>query len=101
LDSLLGPDIQINFIGGLFLKNQGLSPIGSRAASNYYSSLQTVNPRIAIFGHMPPGQLQGTKQRIPRTIERRFQSAEHNARRMTTPTFKFVQIARVYVRVFR
>jgi hypothetical protein len=41
------------------------------------------------------------KQRIPRAIERRFQSAEHNARRMTTPTFKFVQIARVYVRVFR
>jgi hypothetical protein len=41
------------------------------------------------------------QQRIPRAIERRFQSAEHNARRMTRPTFKFVQIARVYVRVFR
>jgi hypothetical protein len=41
------------------------------------------------------------KQRIPRAIERRFQSAEHNARRMTAPTFEFVQIPRVYVRVFR
>jgi hypothetical protein len=41
------------------------------------------------------------KQRIPRAIERRFQSTEHNERRMTAPTFKFVQIERVYVRVFR
>src|SRR4029453_14534639 len=41
------------------------------------------------------------KQRIPRAIERRFQSAEHNERRMTAPTFEFVQIPRVYVRVFR
>ena len=47
-DSLLGSDIRINFLGDLFLKNQGPSPIGSRAARNY-SSRQTVNPRIAIF----------------------------------------------------
>jgi hypothetical protein len=47
-DSLLGSDIRINFLGDLFLKNQGPSPIGSRAARNY-SSRQTVNLRIAIF----------------------------------------------------
>ena len=32
-DSLLGSDIQIKFLGDLFLKNEGLPPIGSRAAS--------------------------------------------------------------------
>ena len=47
-DSLLGSDIRINFLGDLFLKNQGPSPIGSRAARNY-SLRQTVNLRIAIF----------------------------------------------------
>jgi hypothetical protein len=41
------------------------------------------------------------KQRILRGVERRFQSTEHNARRMTAPTFEFVQIPQVYVRVFR
>jgi hypothetical protein len=35
LDSLLGSDIRINTVGDLFLKNQGLSPIDSRVASNY------------------------------------------------------------------
>ena len=35
LDSLLGSDIRINSIGDLSLKNQGLSPIDNRAASNY------------------------------------------------------------------
>jgi hypothetical protein len=33
LDSLLGSDIRINSIGDFFLENQGLFPIGSRAAS--------------------------------------------------------------------
>jgi hypothetical protein len=33
LESLLGSDIRINSIGDFFLKNQGLSPIGSGAAS--------------------------------------------------------------------
>jgi hypothetical protein len=33
LDPLLGSDIRINFLGDLFLKNQGLSPIGNRTAS--------------------------------------------------------------------
>ena len=47
-DSLLGSDIRINFVGDLFLKNQGPSPIGSRVARNY-SLRQTVNLRIAIF----------------------------------------------------
>ena len=43
-----GRTLRINSIGDFFLKNQGLSPIGSRAAS-ITISIQTVNPRIAIF----------------------------------------------------
>ena len=118
---------------GFFPEESGAFPDSSRASSSY-SSLQTVNPRIAMFWPhaarpaardqikmkkllfdsllpltIPPFtaslpralSVDLFKQRIPRAIERRFQSAEHNARRMTTPTFKFVQIPRVYVRVFR
>jgi hypothetical protein len=32
---LVGSDVRINSLGDLSLKNQWLSPIGSRAASNY------------------------------------------------------------------
>ena len=37
----------------------------------------------------------------PRQSNAVCKSAEHNERQMTAPTFEFVQIPRVYVRVFR
>ena len=127
--SLIGHRNKLN--RGFCFEKSGASPDRQARCQQLLISLQTVNPRMAIFwprAARPAARDQIKTKKLhvdtycpaiysfaatrancrslhaahsPRQSNAVFKLAEHNERQMTAPTFEFVQIPRVYVRVFR